>query len=128
MPGFAHNGYRGKVKGFPKAVRLTQPEEYRQVFAQAKRLSTVGLVLLYRTNNLAYHRLGLAISKKHIKRAVQRNLVKRLIREQFRGYRIHATGLDLVMLSRMPLGNANREQIHRQLQQLWERLNKQCNG
>ena len=126
MPCFALDCcVRGVSFHFSKANRLIKAEEFKKVFADSKRLKTVGLVLLYRTNELGHSRLGLAISKKHLKGAVQRNLVKRIIRENFRQWPSLTVGIDIVFLSRGPIVNANREQIHRQLGQLWEKLNKQ---
>lgn len=44
-------------------------------------------------------RLGLAVSKKQVKRAVDRNRIKRLIREVFRHRRDSLKGYDLVVMA-----------------------------
>lgn len=82
-------------------------------------------MLLYRSNGMDGNRLGLAISKKHVRKAVQRNTIKRLVREIFRLRQLELTGIDIVMLSRTPLAVASREQVQRQLGQLWEKLSNQ---
>jgi ribonuclease P protein component len=45
-------------------------------------------------------RLGLAISKKQVRRAVDRNRLKRLAREVFRHHRAELAGNDLVVMAR----------------------------
>ncbi|MBN1378740.1 MAG: ribonuclease P protein component [Gammaproteobacteria bacterium] len=108
--------------GFPRSLRLTDSHEYNSVFSEARRLVTPGLVLLFRENGLNYDRLGLAISKKHIKQAVLRNLAKRLAREQFRLSQNRFSGVDIVILSRASLCKFDRQQIGQQLISLWEKL------
>jgi ribonuclease P protein component len=112
--------------GFPKQVRLTDAKDFRQVFAGAKRIAGAHLVLLYRCNELDFSRLGLAISKKHLKTAVKRNSAKRLVREYFRLHQDEIKGLDIIVLSRAGLESACKEEIRQALERLWWKLNKQC--
>lgn len=111
---------------FPRRLRLTRAADYREVFTESRRLTSPALVLLYRRNGLNYSRLGLAISKKHVKRAVRRNRVKRQVREYFRLHRQETPGLDIVVLSRRALEHADREQVVRQLGRLWGKLQSDC--
>ena len=69
---------------FPKRARLLKPAEFSRVFKKAHRSSDRQLTILAAPNDLDYPRLGLAISKKHAKRAVDRNRIKRIVRESFR--------------------------------------------
>jgi ribonuclease P protein component len=108
--------------GFPRSLRLTEAQEYNAVFSKAGRLVSSGLVLLFRENDLNYGRLGLAISKKHVKQAVRRNLVKRLVRENFRLNQNQFSGLDIVVISRAGLSGLNRQQICQQLDSLFKKL------
>lgn len=68
----------------PKRARLLTKKEFIFVFQQPKRIKTTGIFLFSRTNLLKYPRIGLAISKKHIKHAHERNRIKRYMRETFR--------------------------------------------
>ena len=70
---------------FPKQARLLSARDYREVFAGAEaRASHRHLLLLARRNGRGHHRLGLVIAKKHVRRAVERNRIKRVAREFFR--------------------------------------------
>ena len=44
--------------------------------------------------------MGLAIARKQVRRAVDRNRLKRLVREVFRHHRAGLTGVDLVVMAR----------------------------
>jgi ribonuclease P protein component len=67
-------------------------------------------------------RLGLAISKKQIRRAVDRNRLKRHIRESFRRHRKQLMGLDLVVMARPAAGLADKKQLNTSLAELMRKL------
>ncbi len=73
-----------KKEGFSKRERLKKDKDFEAVFKEGQKLwiNSV-LLMIYKPNNLNYKRLGIIISKK-IKKATQRNKVKRWIRELFR--------------------------------------------
>jgi ribonuclease P protein component len=52
---------------------------------------------LYRPNSAATARLGVVIAKKHVRSAVNRNLVRRIVRESFRLIRAHLPKMDIVV-------------------------------
>jgi len=64
--------------------------------------------VLIRENNKGYPRLGLAISRKHTTSAVQRNIIKRLIREAFRRHKKALGSHDLVFVARPALSGITR--------------------
>jgi ribonuclease P protein component len=69
---------------FSKTSRLTKNHEFKAVFADSTKIVGNFFILLIKKNNLSYSRLGLVITKKKIATAVQRNRIRRLIREVFR--------------------------------------------
>lgn len=85
---------------FPKSVRLLSPKDFQFVFAQAEKFANRHWTLIVRANGLPYPRLGLAISKKQLSKAVWRNRVKRLARESFRQHKQALSGYDIVVLGR----------------------------
>ena len=85
---------------FSACNRLKRPDEFRRVFSSKKRSGDSSLLLIARSNESDVARLGLAVPKKHIHRAVDRNRVKRLIRESFRTNKDQLRGLDVVVVIR----------------------------
>ena len=67
-------------------------------------------------------RLGLAVSKKQVKLAVQRNRIKRLVRESFRGNRQTLDAQDFVVIARAGVGDRSNTQIVASLRLHWARL------
>ena len=113
-----------KAFHFPKILRLLTARSYKPVFAKGDRLSGRCLLLLYRENDVNMPRLGLVIAKKHIKLAVQRNRVKRLIRESFRLNQHRLPPCDIVAIARKGLGGQSNEEIRIWLDKQWQRLAK----
>lgn len=70
-------------------------------------------------------RLGLVIAKKHVRFAVQRNRIKRQLRESFRHQQEPLMGLDIVALARAGLGKLDNAQLRNMLEAQWQRLLKQ---
>ena len=105
---------------FKKAQRLLTKNDYDHVFEQAKKIVTTEYVVLYRKNNLGYARLGLALSKKMIAKAHDRNRIKRLLREGFRQRQLPA--VDIVFLARSGVAKKTNSCINTQLSKTWEKL------
>ncbi|OMG56120.1 ribonuclease P protein component [Azonexus hydrophilus] len=71
---------------FARRYRLTKTDEFSSVFGFRKAIRGTWLMLHYlpRPEGSTDARLGLVIGKKLLKRSVDRNRVKRIVREQFR--------------------------------------------
>lgn len=108
---------------FTKQQRLLKPAEFKAVFDNAPfRASHQFILMLSRPNATDTARLGLVIAKKNIRLAVDRNRVKRLIRESFRQHQQHLCGLDVIVLARRGLAELDNEQIFKLLAKQWLRL------
>jgi len=92
------------------------------MWALRNEMVRIGRLVLARDNGLAHPRLGLAISKKVLRRAVDRNLLKRVIRESFRHHQQELVGLDVVVLARSHCRSASRRQLRGSLARHWQRL------
>ncbi len=66
--------------------------------------------------------MGLAIAKKQLKHAVDRNRVKRIAREQFRNCQYSLPAIDLVLLCRSGVTGLDKAQIHRKLDRLFAKI------
>lgn len=107
---------------FGKASRLLNAGDYKAVFDDAQlKASNRNVLFLAKTNGMSYSRLGLVIAKKNVRLAVQRNRIKRLLRESFRAQ--HGTqGIDIVVLARRGLDNIENPELHTQFGRLLKEL------
>lgn len=112
--------------GFPRSLRLTKAEDFKLVFAKAAKSSDVFLCVLARANGLDMPRLGLAIAKRNVRKAADRNRIKRISRESFRLNQHQLAGLDFVVMARAPAIQADHEKLFRSLQRHWDSLVTQC--
>lgn len=103
-----------------------KPADFGRVFKKAHRSSDRQLTILAAPNGLGYPRLGLAISKKHARRAVDRNRIKRMVRESFRLNQDILPAADFVVMAKPPTKTATGQQLLESLQHHWHRLKKQC--
>jgi len=109
---------------FPKATRLLSPKEFQQVFAQAKRYANRHWTFIVRPNHLPYPRLGLAIAKKQLPKAVWRNRIKRLARETFRQHKKPLAGYDIVVLTRRGMAQVDNDTLVRSFLHLIRKITK----
>ena len=79
-------------------------------------------MVLGRSNQLGKARLGLAIAKKHVKLAVERNRIKRVIRESFRHHRQLIEDFDLIVLAKPGTASQTNKQLVTSLESHWQRL------
>jgi len=71
-------------------------------------------------------RVGLVVAKKNVRKAVDRNRIKRLIRESFRHHLPELPSLDIVVLVRKEAAQADNGQLLMALDKLWSRLIRQA--
>jgi ribonuclease P protein component len=88
--------------------RLHTAAEFAAVFSHRRVLRGERLDLHYRPSDVGRARLGLVIAKKLARRAVLRNLVKRLGREAFRQGRANLPAFDIVLRLAKPVAVADR--------------------
>ena len=104
---------------FRRAMRVDNPKDYAKAFRKAKRVGGAGLTILSVDNSMAHPRLGLAIAKKHVKSAVKRNELKRLVRESFRHHQTMFASIDIIVLSRADINKLDKSKIRAALVQHW---------
>jgi ribonuclease P protein component len=111
---------------FPPQLRLKKPAEYKKVFARPVKSSDTYFTLLAIKNDFDHPRLGLAIAKKNIKKAVHRNMIKRAVRENFRIQQQSLGNIDIVVLARREAVDAPLELLRKSLEKHWLRLVSRC--
>lgn len=85
---------------FTKSERLLTPSDFQHVFSKAEKFGNRHWTFIVRPNGGHSARMGLAIAKKVLAKAVWRNRIKRLAREAFRTHKKALNGYDIVVLSR----------------------------
>ncbi|MEN8220394.1 MAG: ribonuclease P protein component [Pseudomonadota bacterium] len=111
---------------FTRQLRLLKAQDYKYVFERPAKSTDPYLTVLARPNGRDFARLGLAISKKRLKRAVDRNRLKRLIRESFRHHQSHLAGLDCVVLAKNGVAQVNNHTLLLSLARHWQQLSHRC--
>jgi len=107
---------------FSPTYRLRKSIEFASVFRRSKRFSAGKLTILCKPNGLSYPRLGLSIGRKRVRRAVDRNRIKRVTREVFRHHKKKIGGVDLILIvGKMPK-NVDRIEVKQWLEELMKQL------
>ena len=122
---------------FPRMYRLTKTDDYSSVFGFRKAIRGQWLMLHYQPRSPQCRqireqsgpevaapaaRLGLVVGKKLLKRAVDRNRLKRVVRENFRLRRLQLPSYDLVVrlaVKGVPLHDA---ELATEINALFDRL------
>ena len=107
------------AKSFGRKSRLLTASQYTFVFNDAKRFGNASLTVLARENKLGYARLGLAISKKCAKRAVDRNLIKRVFRESFRLNQHSLPSVDIIAMCKPSAVKLEKVTLRHQIDRQW---------
>ena len=66
----------------------------------------------------------MAISKKKLQSAVQRNRLKRIIRESFRHHKTVLAGKDVVVMANKNIHNAKKQVLNNSLEGIWKKIEK----
>jgi ribonuclease P protein component len=112
---------------FPKSIRLLNAKDYSDVFSSVDiKLSTQYFLCLARKRSSSNPRLGIIVAKKNVRLAVNRNRVKRLLRESFRIHKREIPCYDIVMLAKHSSNNADAEKISKELQYVWRKLKQKA--
>ncbi|UVE17819.1 ribonuclease P protein component [Pseudomonas sp. LS44] len=108
---------------FGREKRLLTPRQFKAVFdSPSGKVPGRNVLLLARNNDLAHPRLGLVIGKKSVKLSVERNRLKRVIRNSFRINQDSLVGWDIVIVARKGLGDLDNSELSQQFGKLWKRL------
>lgn len=104
---------------FLKENRLLTQRDYHHVFSKGSWRSNLYLSVVISHNQFGIPRLGLRISKRCVKKAVDRNRVKRIVRQSFRLNQYRLNDLDVVILAKKGIASLSNIELEKHLDALW---------
>jgi len=107
-----------------RSARITNAKEFAHVFKKGRHTQSKFWKIITSSSAHSFSRLGLAISKKEYKRAVDRNHLKRLARETFRVNQDTLGQLDYVVMAKKTQNKNNSEITHDLLSLMKKATNK----
>lgn len=96
-------------------------KEFEAVFRKGKTKAGKLVFLKILKNNLGNNRFGVVVSKKISKKAVNRNKIKRRLREIIRQAHIRP-GLDIIIIAKPEIIDKNYQDIKNELEDLFKNL------
>jgi ribonuclease P protein component len=124
LPNAAGSAAAARPAGFSPRQRLHSAKDFGRVFAEPVRSSDRFFTVLARSNAREIARLGLTISRRVAKRAVDRNRLKRLAREAFRT-QPSLPAWDFVAMAKPGADKAERAALRASLDRHFDRLKAQ---
>ena len=116
---------RGRLS-LPAQRRLRRKSDFEAAYARGRRFGNGFFAVTARPNDISGARLGLAVSVKNAGSAVERNRLRRIIRESFRLHQHELPALDLVVSTRGRARDAAGAELHSSLIALWKKVTEQC--
>lgn len=98
--------------------------EFRHFVKFGKKVSNKEFLVSAKPNQFKHPRLGMVVSKKCSKKAVERNRIKRVIRESFRYHQHLLDGFDLLVVTRKGVVAQSKAEFRLQLDNKWQQLRK----
>jgi ribonuclease P protein component len=111
-----------KDLSFPRSHRLATKAEFKRVFDEPFKVAQKHLTVLYRLNQKAHARIGIIVGKRAVNSAVDRNRIRRIVRDSFRFNQEKLIGWDIVVIARQQCDTLSKEKIRKGIDDLWERL------
>lgn len=112
--------------GLPKSRRLLRRSQFDRVFKQRRVFGDRCFAVYGALNDLDGPRLGMVVSRRVSVRAVDRNRIRRAIREAFRHNQDRLDAIDIVVVAKAPAATATGQELNDALIGLWTRLLEKC--
>ncbi len=119
---FAHNFLPTEDFSFTHRDRLLNASQFTRVFDQATKSSSEFFTILSRENSIGQPRLGIVVAKRRANRSVDRNIIKRIIRESFRSNKAILPANDFIVILKRPIKIIKRNSLRAQMETLWKKL------
>lgn len=107
---------------FPAFCRLKNSQQIQEVLGCARKYKERNLSIFIKPNNLDHSRLAIIIAAKHVSKAVDRNRIKRIIRENFRLNHDKIKGNDIIIFGYRGIENLSNTELQQCLTKAWQKL------
>lgn len=115
-------------QGFARSQRLLSSADFARVFRAGRRRSDRWFTVIAAPADGANARLGLAVSRKVSRSAVQRNRIKRVVRESFRKLGAQMPVLDIVVIARPGAAACDNTELSSGIDALLQRTANSCDA
>jgi len=105
---------------FPARRRVRRKSDFEAAYARGRRLGNGFFGVIAILNDQGGPRLGLAVAVRIAGGAVERNRIRRIIRESFRLHQHQLPSVDLIVSARQRARNAAGAKLHESLASLWK--------
>ena len=114
------------MPNFQRAQRLVNKPQFDVVYQRGRKRSDPFFLMLNQSNDMGFPRLGLSVSARSVGNAVNRNRIKRIIRDSFRLNCTELPAVDVVINTRPAARDASNDQLRSSLALHWLNVVKQC--
>ena len=116
---------RGRLT-HPAQRRLRRKSDFEAAYARGRRFGNGFFAVTAMPNDIGGPRLGLAVSVKNAGSSVERNRIRRTIRESFRLHQHELPPVDLVVSARARARDAAGIELRASLLASWQKVIEQC--
>jgi ribonuclease P protein component len=110
----------------PAQRRLRRKSDFEATYARGRRFGNGLFGVTAFWNDKGWPRLGLAVAVRTAGGGVERNRIRRIIRESFRLHQHELPSVDLIISARARARDATRHELRAGLEALWKKVNEQC--
>lgn len=99
---------------------LKKNSDFKFVYSKGRSFATKILVMYYRPNQLGHNRIGFSISKK-VGKAVIRNRLRRLMKENLKRMNDIKEGYDIIFIARVSMAEADFYHIEKNIKYIFSK-------
>ncbi len=110
----------------PAKRRVRRKADFDAAYARGQRFGNGFFAVTVYSHEQPGPRIGLAVSNRTSGGSVQRNRIRRVIRESFRLHQRELPSVDLIVSARARARGASGSEMHAALAALWKKVAEQC--
>jgi ribonuclease P protein component len=111
-----------RAEGFSRRHRFSAHGSFGAALRSPRKFRGNTIVLNVVEGRGGMARLGIALTRRLVRLAVDRNCLKRLVRDEFRHHEVKKRGLDCVVALRKPFDGSDAPALRIELRQLFDQL------